>query len=111
MLAHYGTWSNRSIVPRDWLLASLGNPTETGSALSKYGYQIWLSADLKRFILNGLRGQFVIADPDTKLVLVQTSLSGDNFLSLELGALWTAARAQLGSVDARTLCNVRPSSQ
>jgi CubicO group peptidase (beta-lactamase class C family) len=37
MLAHYGTWSGRSIVPRNWLLASFANPSETGSALSKYG--------------------------------------------------------------------------
>ena len=95
MLAHHGTWSGRSIVPRDWLMASLANPSETGSALSKYGYHIWLSADLKRFFLLGLRGQYVIADPETKLVLVQTALSSNDFLDLELSALWTAARAQL----------------
>jgi CubicO group peptidase (beta-lactamase class C family) len=110
MLAHDGTWSGRSIVPKDWLLASLANPSETGSALSKYGYQMWLSADLKRFFLQGLRGQFVIADPVSKLVLVQTSLSSDNFLSLELSSLWTAARAQLGKLDPGTLCNARANS-
>ena len=40
-------------------------------------------------------GQQVLADPDTGLVLVQTSLSSDDFLDLELAALWTAARSQL----------------
>ena len=95
MLAHHGTWSGRSIVRSDWLMASLANPSETGSALSKYGYHIWLSADLKRFFLWGLRGQYVLADPETKLVLVQTALSSDDFLDLELSALWTAVRAQL----------------
>jgi hypothetical protein len=59
----------------------------------------------------GLRGQFVIADPESKLVLVQTSLSSDNFLSLELASLWTAARAQLGRPNASILCNARPNSQ
>jgi CubicO group peptidase (beta-lactamase class C family) len=110
MLAHYGTWPGQSIVPKDWLLASLANPSDAGSALSKYGYQIWLSADLKRFFLQGLRGQFVIADPETKLVLVQTSLSSDNFLSLELAALWKAARAQLGDLNTLTVCRERPGS-
>jgi CubicO group peptidase (beta-lactamase class C family) len=95
MLAHHGTWSGRSIVPRDWLMASLANPVETGSALNKYGLHIWLSADLKRFFLSGLRGQYVFADPETKLVLVQTALSSDGFLDLELAALWAAIRAQL----------------
>ena len=111
MLAHEGTWAGRSVVPKNWLLASLANPSETGSALSKYGYQMWLSADLKRFFLQGLRGQFVIADPVSKLVLVQTSLSSDNFLSLELSALWTAARAQLGRPNISELCNTRPNAR
>jgi CubicO group peptidase (beta-lactamase class C family) len=95
MLANHGTWSGKSIVPRDWLMASLASPIETGSALSKYGYHIWLSADLRRFFLWGLRGQYVLVDPETKLVLMQTALSSNDFLDLELSALWTAARAQL----------------
>jgi CubicO group peptidase (beta-lactamase class C family) len=111
MLAHDGSWSGRSIVPKDWLLASLANPSETGSALSKYGYQMWLSEDLKRYFLQGLRGQFVIADPVSKLVLVQTSLSSDNFLSLELSELWTAARAQFGGPGINTLCGVGSNSK
>ena len=95
MLAHHGVWSGREIVPKEWLLASLAHPVETGSALSKYGYHIFLSADLKRFFLAGLRGQYVFADPETKLVLVQTALSSNDFLDLELSALWTAVRSQL----------------
>jgi CubicO group peptidase (beta-lactamase class C family) len=95
MLAHHGAWAGKSIVPRQWLMASLADPIDTGSALSRYGYHIWVSADLKRFFLWGLRGQYVIADPESKLVLVQTSLSSDDFLDLELAELWSAARAQL----------------
>lgn len=95
MLAHDGTWSGKTIVPGRWLAASRAAAIDTGSALSRYGYQVFLSADTRRFMLWGLRGQFVLVDPDTKLVLVQTALAGDDFLDLELYELWSAARAQL----------------
>jgi CubicO group peptidase (beta-lactamase class C family) len=95
MLAHHGEWAGNNIVPRQWLMASLADPIETGSALARYGRHTWLSADLKRFFLWGLRGQYVTADPESKLVLVQTSLSSEDFLDLELSELWNAARAQL----------------
>ena len=95
MLAHEGAWGGKAIVPRHWLAASTGSPVDAGSALSKYGLHIWLSADAKRFMLWGLRGQYVLADPETKLVLVQTALGSDDFLDLELYELWSAARAQL----------------
>jgi hypothetical protein len=53
-------------------------------------------ADWAPFVfLHRLRGQYVLANPETKLVLVQASLSSDNFLDLELAALWSAAPAQL----------------
>jgi hypothetical protein len=46
-------------------------------------------------MLSGFRGQVVLADPETGLVLVQTCLTHEDFLINELAALWTAARAQL----------------
>jgi CubicO group peptidase (beta-lactamase class C family) len=95
MLANNGSRSGRSVVPRDWLMASSANAIETDSALLKYGYHVWLSADRKRFFLQGRYGQAVLADPDTKLVLVQTALSSDDFMTLELATLWSAARSQL----------------
>jgi CubicO group peptidase (beta-lactamase class C family) len=94
MLAHQGAWAKRSIVPRQWLAASIANSSET-EAMTRYGYHVWLSADSRRFVLQGLRGQFVLADPESGLVLVQTALSSEDFLNAELSALWTAARAQL----------------
>jgi CubicO group peptidase (beta-lactamase class C family) len=94
MLANHGAWAKWSIVPRQWLAASIANSSET-EAMTRYGYHLWLSADSKRFALRGLRGQFVLADPESGLVLVQTALSSEDFLSAELSALWTAARAQL----------------
>lgn len=95
MLAEGGTAEGRVVVPASWLAAMRANPIETGFERSRYGFHVWLSADGKRFLLMGLRGQTVIADPETGLVLVQTSLSSDDFLDLELFELWRAARARL----------------
>ena len=95
MLANRGKWQRKAVVPEDWLTASAADALPTGSPLAKYGYQIWYSADTKRLSLQGLRGQFVFVDPDLKLVLVQTALSGGPPQTAELFALWNALRAQL----------------
>lgn len=95
MLAAAGMSSGRSIVPKAWLRASMEDPVDTGSTLTRYGYHIWLSGDATRFMLWGLRGQHILVDPETKLVLVQTALDSTDFLDLELSVLWAAARAQL----------------
>jgi CubicO group peptidase (beta-lactamase class C family) len=95
MLANRGHWQGKTVVPEDWLTASAADAMPTDSSLAKYGYQIWYSADTRRFALRGLRGQFVFVDPDLKLVLVQTALSGGRLETAELFALWNALRAQL----------------
>jgi CubicO group peptidase (beta-lactamase class C family) len=95
MLANRGNWQGKTVVPEDWLTASAADAVPTDSPLQKYGYQIWYSADTRRFALRGLRGQSVFVDPDLKLVLVQTALSGGQPDSAELFALWTALRAQV----------------
>jgi CubicO group peptidase (beta-lactamase class C family) len=95
MLANRGNWQGKTVVPEDWLTASAADALPTDSPLAKYGYQIWYSADTRRFALRGLRGQFVFVDPDLKLVLVQTALSGGQPETAELFALWNALRAQV----------------
>ena len=95
MLANRGKWQRKTVVSEDWLTASAANALPTGSPLAKYGYQIWYSADTRRLSLQGLRGQSVLIDPDLKLVLVQTALSGGAPQTAELFALWNALRAQL----------------
>jgi CubicO group peptidase (beta-lactamase class C family) len=95
MLANRGKWQHKTVVPEGWLTASAADALPTGVPLAKYGYQIWYSADTRRFSLQGLRGQFVFVDPDLKLVLVQTALSGGPPQTAELFALWSALRAQL----------------
>ncbi len=98
MLAHDGSWNGNSVVPRDWLLAATsigqGSPfwsssMKPGQHVAGYGYQTWLlMADRRMFALRGLRDQFVLVDPATKLVLVQTALRDGT--QLELYALWAA---------------------
>jgi CubicO group peptidase (beta-lactamase class C family) len=94
MLANRGNWQGKSVVAEDWLTASASDALPTDSPLAKYGYQIWYSPDTRRFLLRGLRGQNVLVDPDLKLVLVQTALSGGQPEVIELLALWNALRAQ-----------------
>jgi CubicO group peptidase (beta-lactamase class C family) len=91
MLANRGNWFGKTVVPEDWLTASAINAIPA-ALLVKYGYQIWYSADTKRFSLRGLRGQYVLVDPDLKLVLVQTALGSSEPEFGELFALWTALR-------------------
>lgn len=94
MLANRGKWQAKTVVPEDWLAESAAEAIPTDSPAAKYGYQIWYSADTRRFVLQGLRGQFVFVDPDLKLALVQTALSGGPPQTGELFALWSALRAQ-----------------
>jgi CubicO group peptidase (beta-lactamase class C family) len=94
MIAHQGTWNGKTIVPARWLTQCLDDAVDTGSPQLKYGCQVWVSADRKRYVLVGLRGQRVLIDPASKLVLVQTALDSNDFAESELIALWTAARAQ-----------------
>ena len=95
MLANRGQWQGKTVVPEDWLAASAANALPTEPPLAKYGYQVWYSEDTRRFSLRGLRGQYVLVDPDLKLVLVQTALSGGQPEFGELLALWNALRAQV----------------
>ena len=103
MLAHDGTWNGTRIIPRDWLIAatSIGSDSpfwhasmKPGAHAPGYGYQVWLLlAERRTFALRGLNGQFVIVDPEKKLVLVQTSLRDGN--TQELYALWHALASRL----------------
>jgi CubicO group peptidase (beta-lactamase class C family) len=93
MLAKNGQWAGRTIVPASWLDAAT---TVEQWPQRTYGYHVWVSPYVRsRFYLNGLRQQYVLVDPDLKLVLVQTSLGGGPEADVEMTALWTAARAHL----------------
>ena len=102
MLAHDGTWQGKSVVPREWLLASTtmapADDLRLGASWSGYDYHTWIVQGPRRmFALRGYFGQFVIVDPESKLVLVQTAVrpGRDELADQELFALWHAAAAQL----------------
>jgi CubicO group peptidase (beta-lactamase class C family) len=104
MMAHDGTWAGKEVVPRAWLMAGTTvAPPDPHLRFSRsywagYGYQTWLIPGPNRaFALQGYRGQFVLVDPTTKVVLVQTSAraASDEASDRELLALFLAASAQL----------------
>jgi CubicO group peptidase (beta-lactamase class C family) len=99
MLAHDGAWNGTQVVPRQWVLDSTivqrGSPfwssLAPGAHTAGYGYQVWLNPTKRRtFQLRGLRGQFVLVDPASRLVLVQTAVrhSNDGEADAELMNMW-----------------------
>ena len=97
MIAHDGRWNGRQVVARPWIIESTSPPRHLSPA---YGYQIWLSANQQPYYaLRGVMGQFVLIDPLTRLVLVQTAVNpqpSDPAASAELMSLWHALLAQFG---------------
>jgi CubicO group peptidase (beta-lactamase class C family) len=65
-----------------------------------YGYQVWIfPGEPRRFALLGVRGQMILVDPTSKLVMVHTAVRqkpSDRAANAETIALWLAAVAQLG---------------
>ncbi len=104
MLAHDGTWAGKTIIPVEWVRAatslSPGDAVRQTDPVTNlgYGYQTWLLPGNRRmFALRGLGGQRILADPESKLVLVQTAARsrGDRTGDRELFALWRAVSSQL----------------
>ena len=65
-----------------------------------YGYQVWiLPGEQRRFALLGIRGQVILVDPASKLIMVHTAVrqkpSEPGALREPL-ALWFAVLQQLG---------------
>ena len=108
LLAHDGAWEGRQLIPKQWLLdATTVRPADSHLAPKVatpyfgYGYQIWLlPGEQRRFALLGIRGQIILVDPASKLVMVHTAVrqkpSEPGALSEPL-ALWFAVLQQLGT--------------
>lgn len=101
LLAHDGAWDGRQIIPRQWLLDAT-QPVEKGSFLALtrgdhpwgYGYLTWLLPGPPRmFFLVGVRGQAIMIDPASHLVLVQTAVEEGtkDMDQTELFQIWNAA--------------------
>jgi CubicO group peptidase (beta-lactamase class C family) len=107
LLAHDGAWEGRQLIPRQWMLdATTVQPSDTYLAPGTanpyfgYGYQVWLlPGKARRFALLGIRGQTILVDPASKLVMVHTAVHlkpGDRTTYAETLALWAGVVEQLG---------------
>jgi CubicO group peptidase (beta-lactamase class C family) len=106
LLASDGNWNGKQLIPRRWLLdATTINESdaelEPGAASARfgYGYQIWILPGVRRmFALIGAEGQFLLADPSSKLYMVQTAVvtSPADPKTGETIALWQSLVQKLG---------------
>jgi CubicO group peptidase (beta-lactamase class C family) len=107
LLAHDGAWEGRQLIPRQWLLdAATVHPSNAylapGAATPYfgYGYQVWLlPGEQRRFALLGIRGQIILVDPASKLVMVHTAVRkkpSEPASYAEIITLWLSVVAQLG---------------
>jgi CubicO group peptidase (beta-lactamase class C family) len=106
LLAHDGAWEGRQLITRQWVKdATTVQPADgylaprVATPFFGYGYQVWIfPGEPRRFALLGVRGQMILVDPTSKLVLVHTAVRqrpSDVAANAETIALWLAAVAQL----------------
>ena len=108
LLAHDGNWRGRQLIPADWVRdATSKHPQqrhlwpEVATPQLGYGYQIWLlPGERRQFAFLGVRGQTILVDPQSRLVMVQTAVrrrpSGDPS-ARETRLLWRAVASTLGN--------------
>ena len=107
LLAYDGAWEGRQLIPRQWLLdATTVKPTDgylvpgIATPYFGYGYQVWIfPGEQRRFALLGIRGQMILVDPASKLVMVHTAVRqkpADPASLAEPLALWFGVLELLG---------------
>jgi CubicO group peptidase (beta-lactamase class C family) len=107
LLAHDGNWRGRQIIPAAWVMDATTVRADqphlrpgTATRFFGYGYQTWiLPGERRMFMFWGVSGQRIYVDPQSKLVMVNTSvhkLPEHWALLLEMDALWSALVGQLG---------------
>jgi len=95
------------LIPRQWILdATTVQPDNfylapgTATPYFGYGYQVWIfPGQQRRFALLGIRGQMILVDPASKLVMVHTAVRQTPTApaaNAETVALWLAVVAQFG---------------
>ena len=105
LLAHDGDWNGREVVPRQWVLDAMSvhsdaphlAPGNQAGALG-YGYQTWLLAGERNFVLLGVRGQAVFVDPKDKIVMAMTAVYTSprpGPAGIERFALWRGVKASI----------------
>jgi CubicO group peptidase (beta-lactamase class C family) len=107
LLAHDGIWRGRQVIPAAWIKDATSRHQEqrhlwpgVATPFLGYGYQTWIwPAEQRRFALLGVRGQSILVDPQSRLVMVQTSVRkrpSNDPTAAETRALWEAVVATLG---------------
>jgi CubicO group peptidase (beta-lactamase class C family) len=106
LLAHDGNWQGRPIIPAVWLAeATRVQPEQkhlqpgVATPYLGYGYQVWiLPGERRMFVLAGVRGQAILVDPSSRLVMVHTAVrkQAGGGSATEIRALWQAVVATLG---------------
>jgi CubicO group peptidase (beta-lactamase class C family) len=107
LLAHDGAWEGRQLIPRQWVLdATTVKPADgylapgVANSYFGYGYQVWIfPGEQRRFALLGIRGQIILVDPASKLVMVHTAVRrkpSDPASYAEPLTLWFTVLGQLG---------------
>ena len=107
LLAYDGNWRGRQIIPAAWLMDATTVRADQphlrpggATAFFGYGYQTWiLPGERRMFLFWGVRGQRIIVDPKSKLVMVNTAvhrLPVDPTPLREMGALFLALVRELG---------------
>ena len=108
LLAYDGNWRGRQLIPADWVRdATSKNPQrrhlwpQIATPQLGYGYQVWLlPGERRQFAFLGVRGQAILVDPQSRLVMVQTAVrrrpSGDPS-ARETRLLWEGVVTSLGS--------------
>jgi CubicO group peptidase (beta-lactamase class C family) len=101
LLAHDGAWDGKQIIPAQWMIdATTVRPSDgylapgrSSPTAAGYGYLLWLLPGTRRqFAMRGSLGQYVLVDPASKLVMVQTAVDNCE----EAWRLWAAAVAKFG---------------
>jgi CubicO group peptidase (beta-lactamase class C family) len=101
LLAHDGAWEGKQIIPVQWMIdATTVRPSDAYLAPGRttpnsagYGYLVFLLPGMRRqFALTGIIGQYILIDPASKLVMVQTAVDDRP----EVWRLWAALVAQFG---------------
>jgi CubicO group peptidase (beta-lactamase class C family) len=99
LLAHDGRWRGRQVLPASWV-AEAARVRQDQPHLrpgrahpsAGYGYQVWiLPGDRRMFGLSGWRGQAILVDPASRVVMVHTAVRkrpDDQEGRDEMRALW-----------------------
>ena len=107
LLAHDGNWHGRQLIPSAWVVDATTVRADQphlrpggATPFFGYGYQTWIHpGDRRIFSFRGVRGQLIVVDPQSKLVMVHTAVhrqAVDLPHQREAGAFWAALVRQLG---------------